>query len=160
MKRGDIYYVERSGLVEIGSEQHSGRPAIIVSNDLLNDNSEVVEIVYLTLSPKKPMPTHRQTTATGKLSTIICEQINTVSKSRLANYIGHIDDVEMLSIDNALKCSLGLISGEPRAAVGKLEQNAELVKLTETLNDTRKELSFYKEMYDRLLDRLTPRDIR
>lgn len=49
--RGDIFYVNRSETV--GSEQRSGRPAIIVSNPVCNEHSPVVEVVYLTCQYKK-----------------------------------------------------------------------------------------------------------
>lgn len=52
MKRGEIYYIE-STYRETGSEQRGGRPAVIVSNDKNNENSEVVEVVYMTTKPKK-----------------------------------------------------------------------------------------------------------
>ena len=55
INRGDIFYVNPSETV--GSEQRSGRPAIIVSNPLCNEHSPVVEVVYLTCQYKKPMPT-------------------------------------------------------------------------------------------------------
>ena len=43
INRGDIFYVNPSETV--GSEQRSGRPAIIVSNPLCNEHSPVVEVV-------------------------------------------------------------------------------------------------------------------
>ena len=46
MKRGQIYYV-RSNYREEGSEQRGGRPAVIVSNDKNNANSNTVEVVYM-----------------------------------------------------------------------------------------------------------------
>ena len=52
MKRGEIYYIE-STYRETGSEQRGGRPAVIVSNDKNNENSEVVEVVYMTTKPKR-----------------------------------------------------------------------------------------------------------
>lgn len=54
INRGDVFYVNRSET--IGSEQRSGRPAIIVSNPECNEHSPVVEVVYLTCQYKKPMP--------------------------------------------------------------------------------------------------------
>ena len=36
-----------------GSEQHSDRPAVVVSNNKNNENSNVVEIVYMTTQPKQ-----------------------------------------------------------------------------------------------------------
>ena len=54
INRGDVFYVNRSET--IGSEQRSGRPAIIVSNPECNEHSPVVEVVYLTCQYKKPCP--------------------------------------------------------------------------------------------------------
>ena len=67
INRGDIFYVNPSETV--GSEQRSGRPAIIVSNPLCNEHSPVVEVVYLTCQYKKPMPTHVRIESAGKRST-------------------------------------------------------------------------------------------
>lgn len=52
MRRGEIYYIE-STYRETGSEQRGGRPAVIVSNDKNNENSEVVEVVYMTTKPMR-----------------------------------------------------------------------------------------------------------
>lgn len=35
-----------------GSEQHADRPAVVVSNNKNNENSNVVEVVYMTTQPK------------------------------------------------------------------------------------------------------------
>ena len=67
INRGDVFYVNRSET--IGSEQRSGRPAIIVSNPECNEHSPVVEVVYLTCQYKKPMPTHVRIESIGRRST-------------------------------------------------------------------------------------------
>lgn len=82
LRRGEIYYVE-STYPTIGSEQRSGRPAIIVSNDLNNGHSNVVEVVYMTTQPKKDLPTHVQIRSTGRFRVALCEQIHTVDIQRL-----------------------------------------------------------------------------
>ena len=107
--RGEVYYVYPTGN-EIGSEQHAGRPAIIVSNNHNNKNSSTLEIVYLTTREKKPMQTHVHINAAGKLqeSTALCEQIFTVDKLRLNDYIGQLCDKEMQDIEFGLMVSLGL----------------------------------------------------
>ena len=106
INRGDIFYIHREETV--GSEQHSGRPAIIVSNDECNENSSVVEIVFLTCRHKRPLPTHVKIESIGRRSTALCEQITSVDISRLGDYKGHVTDEEMRKIDAALMCSLGL----------------------------------------------------
>ena len=97
INRGDIFYVNPSETV--GSEQRSGRPAIIVSNPLCNEHSPVVEVVYLTCQYKKPMPTHVRIESAGKRSTALCEQISSVDVSRLGDFKGHLTDREMAQVD-------------------------------------------------------------
>ncbi len=82
---GDVYYIER--FETCGSEQYSDRPAVIVSNELNNRYSSTVEIVYLTTQPKEDLPTHATIYSTGRLSTVLCEQITTVDVSRIKNYL-------------------------------------------------------------------------
>lgn len=106
INRGDIFYIHREETV--GSEQHSGRPAIIVSNADCNENSSVVEIVFLTCKHKRPLPTHVKIESIGRRSTALCEQITSVDVCRLGDYKGHVTDEEMRQIDAALMCSLGL----------------------------------------------------
>lgn len=119
--RGEVYYVYPTGN-EIGSEQHAGRPAIIVSNNQNNKNSSTLEIVYLTTREKKPMQTHVHINAAGKLqeSTALCEQIFTVDKLRLNDYIGQLCDKEMQDIEFGLMVSLGLDNyiSKPKEAPG------------------------------------------
>lgn len=109
MKRGEIYYVEPSKQYqETGSEQRANRPAIIVSNDLNNENAQTVEIAYLTTQPKKELPTHVQINCNGRISTALCEQISTVAVERLQNYMGTCTDDEMGKINDAIMISLGV----------------------------------------------------
>lgn len=107
--RGDIFYIKKSGFVT-GSEQESGRPAIIVSNDVGNEHSGNVEVVYLTTQEKTHLPTHVEVICQLP-STALCEAVVTVSKERLGNYIRSCTDEEMQQIDTALMISLGLNHG-------------------------------------------------
>lgn len=109
--RGDIFYI-RSYDNEQGSEQSSGRPAIVVSNNKCNAHSNVIEVVYLTTREKKPLPTHVSVVC-QRMSTALCEQIHSVSIDRLSDFIRTATDEEMKQIDKALKISLGLDGEEP-----------------------------------------------
>jgi mRNA interferase MazF len=106
MKRGDIYFIQTAPTT--GSEQRAGRPAVIVSNDYANEHSEVVEVVYLTTQPKTDLPTHILTRSATQPSTILCEQINSVSKQRIGDYVGTLNDKEIQQLNIALTISLGL----------------------------------------------------
>lgn len=107
IKRGQIYYI-KSNYKEVGSEQYAGRPAVIVSNNKNNYCSEVVEVVYMTTRPKHDLPTHICTRSTGTPSTILCEQIFSVSKLRVGDYIGTLSDDELQALNIALTISLGI----------------------------------------------------
>lgn len=106
MKRGDIYYIQRHDTV--GAEIMKARPGVIVSHDALNSTSDVVEVVYLTSQPKKPLPTHVRIESTGRISTALCEHIDHVSSLLVGDYCGRCTDAEMDAIDTALMCSLSL----------------------------------------------------
>lgn len=144
MKRGEIYYVNKSG-IETGSEQFSGRPAVIVSNEKCNEHSEVVEVVYLTTKPKNDLPTHVEIRSAAKPSIALCEQISSVSVLRIGERIGTCTVGEMLMIDTALAISIGLDLSEPMPK--KDEAAAEIIRL-QAERDT------YKALCDRLIEKL------
>ena len=106
-KRGEIYYIYPSGS-EHESEQVAGRPAIIVSNNKGNGFSPVVEVVFLTTKEKNPLPTHVEILSCKRPSIALCEQIDTVSKSRIGKYNGKCTDEEMHKIDKAICISVGI----------------------------------------------------
>lgn len=117
--RGEIYYVYPSG-GGVGSEQSAGRPAIVVSNDKANQHSPVIEMVYLTTQPKNSLPTHVDITSAERPSIALCEQVHSVSKSRLGGFIAKCTDGEMAMIDGALCVSLGIelqAKPEPKKAI-------------------------------------------
>lgn len=105
VRRGDIWFVdyEKSN----GSEQHGIRPAIIVSNDVGNLYSPIVEVVWLTTADKKLLPTHVRIDGWG---TALCEQIHTVDKNRLLDFKRMITEKEMLHVNRAMMISLGIIA--------------------------------------------------
>ena len=104
--RGDIYYV--NAIDSVGSEQRGGRPAIVVSNDKCNQHSPVVEVVYLTTSPKTPLPTHVTVRRAPRVSTALCEQVHSVDTQRFGSYCGCCTQQELSAVDTALLISLGL----------------------------------------------------
>ena len=111
-KRGDIFYVEKSGSrAASGSNQPEGRPALIVSNDRFNKTSDILEVVYLTYNPRNDLPTHVTIRQTTSESVAICEQVTSVHKERFISYISSATEDEMVRIDMALLISLDLNMG-------------------------------------------------
>lgn len=127
--KGDIFYVLKGGWT-IGSEMDAGRPAVVVSNDVGNEHSGIVEVVYLTSQPKKDLPTHTKILCSVP-SIALCEQIHTVSKERLGGYIRTCTKKEIDAIDAALKISLGLENDNSNLE----EKDAEVEKLKVQLKE-------------------------
>lgn len=109
IKRGDIFYISQTPV--IGHEQFSGRPAIVVSCNANNKRCETVEIVYLTTQPKAALPHHVMIRSAKFPSTALCEQVTTVSTSRLGDYYGSCTQEEMEKVNAAIMVSLGLCFG-------------------------------------------------
>ena len=178
MKRGEIYYI-KSNYSETGFEQKGDRPAVIVSNDKCNEHSCVLEVVFMTTKPKKPLPTHVLVKEdSARPSTVLCEQITSVDIGRISDYMGTLTEEEMLEVDKALAISLGLpLPDDERelAATGALatfeddptdeDEEEEGKSIVSELYDTCSELEtdlakalteleVYKKLYSELLNRL------
>ena len=111
IRRGDLYYAELDPIV--GSEQAGTRPVLVVSNDVGNQYSPVIVIVPITSRRigKKQLPTHVEVKMPELLkndSTALTEQIRTIDKLRLKEYIGSLPDCLMTAVDQALAISIGI----------------------------------------------------
>lgn len=142
--RGDIFYIMKVDPIT-GSEQDQGRPAVIVSNDIGNEHANIVEVVYLTTKDKKPLPTHVEVKS-NVLSTALCEQITTVSKDRLGQFIRQFTYEEMKALDKAMMISLGI---EPPDETVTIVQHDD-----ETESATAIERDLYKRLYEQLLEKV------
>ena len=127
VERGDIFYVE-SVFNEEGSEQKSGRPAIVVSNDTGNENAPIVSVVYLTTAPKNHQPTHVTIRSSPRISTALCEQVTTVAKTRLGSYMSTCTAAEMEQVGIALEIALGIDFGNQNVKEVVVEKPVEVVK--------------------------------
>ncbi|MCI4659621.1 type II toxin-antitoxin system PemK/MazF family toxin [Cryobacterium zhongshanensis] len=111
-RRGDIWMVAADpGKPAVGTEIWSDRPAVIVSNNVLNARSGFAQIVYLsTAARKRSGPTHIPVPAPdGKGDAMaLCEQIHTVDASRLRRKMGAIPEDRTREIDAALSLSLSI----------------------------------------------------
>ena len=155
--RGDIFYVAKGKYQS--TESGGERPAIVVSNNTGNHFSDCVEVVYLTSQHKKSsLPTHVEVVCRC-LSTALCEQIYTVHKDRLTDFVRTCTADEMQRIDDALKISLGLGKETPSKEESVTESqnksdtpiktpSEEFVRLTA-------ERDIFKKLYEELLERVT-----
>ena len=117
IRRGDIYYAELNPVV--GSEQGGTRPVLIISNNMGNRHSPTVIIAAITgkAQTKAKLPTHTAVNdfeGLDKDSVVLLEQIRTVDKKRLKQYMGMMPTETMARVDKALAISLGFpLKNEP-----------------------------------------------
>lgn len=113
IKRGDIYYADLSPV--IGSEQGGIRPVLVIQNNIGNKYSPTIIACAITSQlTKAKLPTHIEVHegeyGLPKDSVILLEQIRTLDKRRLKEYVGTIDADTILKVDKAILISLGFYS--------------------------------------------------
>ena len=111
IRRGDIYYADLSPVV--GSEQGGIRPVLVIQNNVGNRHSPTIICAAITSKMNKAkLPTHIEISAKNykivKNSVILLEQIRTIDKKRLKEYVCHIDGTTMQKVDRAIRVSLEL----------------------------------------------------
>ena len=89
------------------NEEKKGRPAIIVSADELNKNSDFVEVIYLTKKVLEPSPFNVQLISTTQ-ATAICSKIYTIDKKNIGKYIKTLKQKDIRAIDKAIQKALDL----------------------------------------------------
>ena len=105
IRRGDIYYADLSPVV--GSEQGGVRPVLVIQNDVGNRHSPTVICAAITSRMNKAkLPTHVEIDA--KRYRIVKDQIRTIDKQRLKDYVCRVDKELMRKVDEALCVSLML----------------------------------------------------
>lgn len=124
IKRLDIIWVDFGNQRLKGSIQSGLRPAVVVSNNVGNRHSGILEVatildnmdeylmvIPLTSKEKRSMPTHLWIEGFGLRgrSLILGEQITTISKMQVKNIVGRITDDEIIDkINKIIQISLGL----------------------------------------------------
>ncbi len=111
ISRGSIYMARLPILDEHSSVQGGLRPVLIIQNDIGNAHAPTVQVIPLTSKNKKTLPIHTTIKSGGLLkeSTALAEQIQTVNKTILRQYIGKVDDETMSRVNACIMIQLGLI---------------------------------------------------
>lgn len=127
--RGDVVHVRSARSRSTGNEMWSDRPAVIVSNNVLNRGGGVVQVVYLTSSrARETMPTHvllGDVTEQGISSVAVCNQVTNVDASRLGEVLGHVDPSLMREVNDAIAFALRIGGAKADAAVSRWEDLVE-----------------------------------
>ena len=107
MKRGEIYHADLNPV--FGSEQGGYRPVLIIQNNRGNQHSPTVIVAAITSQPKTKLPTHvpiNGIRGLEKESFVLLEQIRTVDKRRLDDYVGRLNRDQMNRVEKALRTSM------------------------------------------------------
>lgn len=114
LRMGDIFIVNWNP--GRGSEQTGERPALIVQNNAFNANANYPNTIVVTISKSgRDLPTHVKLPQTAEnglwepLSYVKCEQLLTISKSRLIRKLGSITPEQLADVSRALKRLLSLV---------------------------------------------------
>ena len=114
------------------SVQRGSRPVIVVSNDVGNKHSPVVIVVPCTTQNKKELCTHFSFSINDIPNIALCEQIFTVGKPNLREYVGTLEQEELDKLNKCLHDSLFL---GVNTTISEIKQNKETCEVQERLND-------------------------
>jgi mRNA interferase MazF len=106
MKRGEVWTLSASG--------YAGKPrlAVIVPDDRFDATASITVCVFTTDRTEAPLfrlvvqPTERN--GLRAQSSLMVDKITTVSKARLGERIGQLDDADLVRLDRAMMIYLGL----------------------------------------------------
>lgn len=107
--RGEIWIADLGTDNKKGSEQQGKRPVLVISNDLGNANSSCVTVASITGSTSKTELDSHQKIQLKSPSTILFEQVITISKERLEFKLGRLSTSELLEANYRIAMAMGLI---------------------------------------------------
>ena len=128
IKRGDIYYADLAPVV--GCEQGGIRPVVVIQNNIGNRYSPTVIVAAITSRlGKHRLPTHimigNNFPGLHRDSMILMEQVRTIDRSRLLEYIGSLDSAQLMRMNRAIVISLGLKEGTDKGKRASMEKESE-----------------------------------
>ena len=122
--RGDLFYYDFGD--NSGSVQSGERPVLVVQADDYNQNAPTIIVAAVTsVIKKRYLPSHiilGEEFGLKKPSMVLLEQIRTVNREELREYIGTVDDDKLFRQINAtLKKTFGLWVYKPDYIVRRLD---------------------------------------
>lgn len=108
--RGQVWVYTPEDEKESTYVQKGRRPCVIVSNDVANYHSKTVVVLPCTTAIKNDIPTHVhfKNVENGLVNVVMAEQIVTIDKRQIGEYIGMLDETTMSEINTAMMLELGI----------------------------------------------------
>lgn len=160
VKRGQIYYIHKKPPYEGSREINpkNGRPAIIVSRDEDNYMSGTVMVVYLTSGSNIRFQRETQfKLSAGKAirSVAKCEQIATIDKQCIGDYICDISEEELFQLNKTLTVALDIDTQQADAKIrSELAKEREQHKMeVQMLYERNKDLEAQNALLHKELDK-------
>lgn len=105
-RRGDVCWVALDPV--LGMEIQKTRPAIILSNDALNQHGMRVVVVPVTSNVDHCYPGEALVTVKGKPARALGDQLRSIDKTRLRGKLDTLAMAEMLKVEAAVRLTLEL----------------------------------------------------
>lgn len=106
MNRGEVYWVNFDPA--IGSEIQKKRPAVIISNNQNNTYMQRVQVLPITSNVNRIYPCETLVIVSDKQGKALADQITTVDKSRIGDFICTLTEIELININKIIKLQLDL----------------------------------------------------
>lgn len=104
--QGEIYYIISENDVYDPHEFKAGRPAVVISNDMICEMGGMIEVVFLTRHPQGNLPTQVKIMSTGRESWALCDIATPISRRRFGKYVNQCSPDEMQRIFDAHALSI------------------------------------------------------
>lgn len=107
MKRGDLYLVQHPG----SGDPKKSRVFLVVSRQILIDSKFSTVVCAPIYSRHDSLSTQIQVGVDVGLkheSSVHCDELISIPKSRLTNYIGKLSEEQLLKLNEALKIALDI----------------------------------------------------
>lgn len=108
--RGEIWLVNLNPTR--GREQAGTRPALVVSDNILNAGPAEIVIVLPVTTARRDIPLHVKVVppqgGLREVSFVMCDQIRTISKDRLTKRLGAVGEPTLAQVEDRLRILLDL----------------------------------------------------
>ena len=146
MQRGDVYFIKSGVINNTGFTIYGSRPAVVLSCHDINRSEHLVEVVFLTSSPKKDLDYHVSFMCRDRVATALCEQVTTVETSMLTEYVMTVPTNVLYDIEDAVCKSLGIATESTEGTVSA-ENSSPVYGWNGHVKDWKAEAEHWKQLY-------------